>query len=70
MRDIVSVTVAAACLLMAASGTAQAQAGAGGVSCGQYLRSARSSDILYHQASNWLLGYISGVSATMPVAPG
>ena len=26
---------------------------------------ARTSDIVYHQASNWLLGYVSGMNAAM-----
>jgi hypothetical protein len=41
--------------------------GAGGTSCSQYLRAARYSDILYHQASNWMLGYVSGLSEAMRV---
>ena len=42
---------------------AQKQFGASGVLCSQYIKGARTSDILYHQASNWLLGYVSGVNA-------
>jgi hypothetical protein len=37
--------------------------GAGGTLCSQYTWAARSSDILHHQASNWLLGYVSGMNA-------
>lgn len=69
---------AAACLLasMQASAQAQAQAqaqtslGAGGTLCSQYTKAARSSDILYHQASNWLLGYVGGMAEAFksPVA--
>jgi hypothetical protein len=44
---------------------AQPALGAGGTLCSQYTRAARSSDILYHQASNWLLGYVSGISEAM-----
>ena len=42
---------------------AQKQFGASGVLCSQYLKGARTSDIVYHQASNWLLGYVSGMNA-------
>ena len=42
---------------------AQKQFGAGGVLCSQYIKGARTSDIVYHQASNWLLGYVSGMNA-------
>ena len=41
-----------------------------GVQCGQYVKAARASDILYHQASQWLLGYESGMNAAMKVAKG
>jgi len=52
--------------------TAQAQGtfGMAGVLCSQYSKAARSSDILYHQASQWLLGYVSGMNAAMKVAKG
>ena len=33
-------------------------------------RRRASSDILYHQASQWLLGYVSGMNAAMKVAKG
>jgi hypothetical protein len=67
-----STAAAVAVLLAAAAAPAQPQpsAGFGGVSCSQYLRAGRMSDILYHQSSAWLLGYFSGVSAGMRVAPG
>ena len=42
---------------------AQKQFGASGVLCSQYIKGARTSDIVYHQASNWLLGYVSGMNA-------
>lgn len=52
-------------LLTAASALAQAQHpttfGAGSTLCSRYTKAARSSDILYHQASSWLLGYVSGL---------
>ena len=47
---------------------AQSQYGMAGVPCSQFTKAARSSDILYHQASQWLLGYISGMNAAMKVA--
>ena len=66
-------TLATTCLLVMATASAQAQGkpqaqpmlGAGGTLCSQYLKAARYSDILYHQASNWLLGYVSGLSEAM-----
>ncbi|MEX2035998.1 MAG: hypothetical protein WEA28_12470, partial [Xanthobacteraceae bacterium] len=50
---------------------AQAPLGMGGVRCSEYLKAARASGILYHQASNWLLGYLSGVTrpCERPAAP-
>jgi hypothetical protein len=42
---------------------AQKQFGASGVLCSQYIKGARTSDIVYHQASNWLLGYVTGMNA-------
>ena len=65
---------AVAWLLASIGGSAQAQAqtslGAGGTLCSQYTKAARSSDILYHQASNWLLGYVGGMAEAFksPVA--
>jgi hypothetical protein len=46
---------------------AQAQPlhGAGNVLCRDFLRAGRSSDILYHQAANWILGYVSGMNAAL-----
>jgi len=58
-------------LLALAAMPAQAQSqtqpslGAGGTLCSQYSQAARTSKILYHQASNWLLGYVSGTSEAM-----
>ncbi len=49
---------------------AQSTFGMAGVQCSQYLKAARSSDMLYHQASQWLLGYVSGMNAAMKVAKG
>ena len=43
----------------------QSRYGAGDVLCSQYLKAARTSDILYHQASNWLLGFVSGMNAAL-----
>ena len=71
MRRAISFGVAVALLALAGS-SAQAQSsyGMAGVLCSQYNKAARSSDILYHQASQWLLGYISGMNAAMKVARG
>jgi hypothetical protein len=49
---------------------AQSQYGMAGVQCSQYTKAARGSDILYHQASQWVLGYVSGMNAAMRVARG
>jgi hypothetical protein len=51
--------------LLAAPAQAQRQFGAANVLCSQYTKGARTSDIVYHQASNWLLGYVSGMNAAM-----
>ena len=48
-----------------AAAQAQKQFGAANVLCSQYTKGARTSDIVYHQASNWLLGYVSGMNAAM-----
>ena len=71
MRRVFSASVAVALFALAVS-SAQAQSayGMAGVLCSQYNKAARSSDILYHQASQWLLGYISGMNAAMKVARG
>jgi hypothetical protein len=50
-------------ILAFTSAQAQKQFGASTVLCSQYIKGARTSDIVYHQASNWLLGYVSGVNA-------
>jgi hypothetical protein len=44
---------------------AQPVHGAGNVLCRDFLRAGRSSDILYHQAANWILGYVSGMNAAL-----
>ena len=71
-RDMVRAVPVAAWLLAAMTVSAQAQAtlGMGGVRCSQYLKAARTSDILYHQASNWLLGYLSGMNAALQASNG
>jgi hypothetical protein len=48
---------------MVAQAQAQANLGMGQVTCSQYVKAARNSDMLYYQASNWLLGYLSGMNA-------
>jgi hypothetical protein len=61
--------MAAASLLVLLSTSTQAQSqstsGPGDIPCSQYVKAARSSDILFHQASNWLLGYASGMNAAL-----
>ena len=71
MKHVLRVAYAGAWLLsMTPSVSAQSTFGMAGVQCGQYTKAARSSDILYHQASQWLLGYVSGMNAAMKVAKG
>jgi hypothetical protein len=71
MRHVLRVTSAAGLLaLMTAPTQAQGTFGMAGVLCSQYSKAARSSDMLYHQASQWLLGYISGMNAAMKTAKG
>ena len=72
MTDLVRTSCAAVWLLATMTATAQAQAslGMGGATCSQYLKAARTSDILYHQASNWLLGYLSGMNAALQASNG
>ena len=70
MRHVLRVASAAGLLvLMAAAAQAQGTFGMAGVLCSQYAK-ARSSDPLYQQASQWLLGYISGMNAAMRTAKG
>jgi len=71
MRHVLRPT-SASVLLALTMATAQAQGtfGMAGVLCSQYSKAARSSDILYHQASQWLLGYVSGMNAAMKNAKG
>ena len=65
MRRPICLTLSAATLaaIIVTPALAQKQFGAAGVLCSQYIQGARNSDIVYHQASNWLLGYVSGVNA-------
>jgi hypothetical protein len=58
--------------LLAAAPLALAQGtfGMAGVQCSQFNQAARKSDMLYHQASQWLLGYVSGMNAAMRSAKG
>jgi hypothetical protein len=56
--------------LTAPSAHAQSYFGMAGVQCSQFTKAARSSDMLYHQASQWLLGYVSGMNAAMKMAKG
>jgi hypothetical protein len=71
MRQVLRVTSAAGLVVwIAAAAHAQGTFGMAGVLCSQYTKAARSSDMLYHQASQWLLGYVSGMSAAMRTAKG
>jgi len=57
-------------VITASPADSQGTFGMAGVLCSQYSKAARSSDILYHQASQWLLGYVSGMNAAMKTAKG
>jgi hypothetical protein len=74
MRPKLRRIVAATALLVLAGAAAHAQSapasGPGDVLCSQYLKAARSSDILFHQASNWLLGFASGMNAALKASGG
>jgi hypothetical protein len=65
MRSMIRLRLSAAALaaLVVTPALAQKQFGAASVLCSQYVKGARASDIVYHQASNWLLGYVSGMNA-------
>lgn len=63
MKSVVRIAIAASLLAVlpaAANAQQQQSQGLGNVTCGQFIKAARSSDILYHQASSWMLGYASG----------
>lgn len=49
---------------------AQSLHGMANTTCSQFLRAARTGDMLYHQASSWLLGYVSGMNAALASAGG
>src|SRR6187549_2714693 len=70
MKHVLRVACAAAWLLAIAASVSAQIFGMAGVQCSQYTKAARGSDILYHQASQWLLGYVSGMNAAMKVAKG
>jgi hypothetical protein len=55
---------------MATPAQAQFTFGMAGVPCSQFAKTGRGSDALYHQASQWLLGYVSGMNAAMRLARG
>ena len=49
---------------------AQMLHGLGNTTCRDFLKAARMSDMLYHQASSWLLGYVSGMNAALASSGG
>ena len=57
--------VAAFLLALIPTSRAQTSHGVASTACAQFLRAARMSDMLYHQASNWLLGYVTGRNAAL-----
>ena len=71
MKHVLRVACAAAWLLaIAASVSAQSTSEWPACSAASTSRRHAASDILYHQASQWLLGYVSGMNAAMKVAKG
>jgi hypothetical protein len=72
MRHFMRAASAIAFVLLPVDLSAHAQSyfGMAGVQCSHYTKAARSSDILYHQASQWLLGYVSGMNSAMRAAKG
>src|SRR5262245_19936086 len=60
MASSLRIAAIAVLFLLPAPSHAQSSHGMGNLSCAQFLKAARSSDLLYHQASSWLLGYASG----------
>src|SRR5215213_9990002 len=61
MRSLIAVAVSVFALTATPAG-AQSSFDASGTTCAQYLK-ARASDALHRQASNWLYGYASGLTA-------
>ena len=61
MRSIIAAAVSLFALTATPAG-AQSSFDAAGTTCAQFLK-ARASDALYRQASNWLYGYASGLTA-------
>jgi hypothetical protein len=61
MRSIIAAAVSLFALATTLAG-AQSSFDAAGTTCAQFLK-ARASDALYRQASNWLYGYASGLTA-------
>jgi hypothetical protein len=72
MRSVLRCTWMAATLslLVMPSAHAQSSRNVGNVLCKDFLRAARTSDILYHQAANWILGYVSGMNAALLATKG
>ena len=71
MKHVLRVACAGAWLLaITASVSAQAPSEWRACSAASTPRRHAASDILYHQASQWLLGYVSGMNAAMKVAKG
>jgi hypothetical protein len=64
IANVRAAAVAASLFALAGVPThAQTSQGLGSVTCDRFLKAARSGDILYHQASSWLMGYASGLNA-------
>jgi len=57
--------LAFAVALIPREAASQSVHGAAGTTCQNFNRAARMNDILYVQASNWLLGYVSGMNSAL-----
>src|SRR4051812_36185729 len=67
MRSIIPAAAVLLSVLAATPAGAQSSFDAAGTTCAQFLK-ARASDALHRQASNWLLGYASGLAAGLRAA--
>ena len=71
MRPIFRITVAVLSItLLPLSAHEQTLHGLGNTTCRDFLKAGRMSEMLYHQASSWLLGYVSGMNAALASSGG
>jgi hypothetical protein len=70
IRFRVAAVAAISIALLPVPAGAQTLHGLGNTTCRDFLKAARTSDMLYHQASSWLLGYVSGMNAALASSGG